>query len=139
MFVSMSPTWRTYLACITLNHMFVFLLAILLHSWSTSTFQYANNFMLGSMASLAPQPSPRPPQPTIGKVSMVYGGHSVYERALASHEEHNRRLNYPIVILRKPILDGIWNKLFFLISTRCLFDLDPYISATEQGGPHRLR
>ncbi|BDD64102.1 hypothetical protein MAP00_008949 [Monascus purpureus] len=56
------------------------------------------------------------PQPVIGKVTMIYGNHTVYERALDTHREHGRRLGYPLTVLRKPILDGVWNKCAILLS-----------------------
>lgn len=52
----------------------------------------------------------------IGKVTMLYGNTSVYERAFRTHEEHSRRLGYPLLTLRKPVLDGVWNKYFVLLS-----------------------
>ncbi|RLL95655.1 hypothetical protein CFD26_103412 [Aspergillus turcosus] len=54
--------------------------------------------------------------PTIGKVTMMYGDNSIYERTLETHKEHSRRLGYPITVLRNPILDGYWNKLAILQS-----------------------
>lgn len=50
---------------------------------------------------------------------MVYGGlkADAFEKALESHEEHSRRHNYPMFVLRKPILDGVWNKPLNLLST----------------------
>ncbi|PGH13257.1 hypothetical protein AJ80_06366 [Polytolypa hystricis UAMH7299] len=46
---------------------------------------------------------------------MLYGNHTIYERALRTHEEHSRRLGYPLVVLRDPILDGYWNKYAILM------------------------
>ncbi|GFG13353.1 glycosyltransferase 6 [Aspergillus udagawae] len=54
--------------------------------------------------------------PTIGKVTMIYGNISIYERTLETHKEHSRRLGYPLTVLRNPILNGIWNKLAILQS-----------------------
>jgi hypothetical protein len=48
---------------------------------------------------------------------MIYGGRTIYDMALASHEEHSRRHNYPMFILRDPIIDGIWNKPLIILST----------------------
>ncbi|EAL84784.1 glycosyltransferase family 34 protein [Aspergillus fumigatus Af293] len=62
----------------------------------------------------APGATQRPP--TIGKVTMIYGNHSIYERTLETHKEHSRRLGYPLTVLRNPILHGIWNKLAILQS-----------------------
>ncbi|KAK1147848.1 hypothetical protein N8T08_000361 [Aspergillus melleus] len=57
-----------------------------------------------------------PPQPVVGKVSMIYGNHSIYERGLETHREHARRHGYPLFVLRRPILDGVWNKYAILLS-----------------------
>ena len=57
------------------------------------------------------------PQPTIGKVTMIYGNNTIYEQALQTHEEHSRRLGYAMFVLRKPVLDGVWNKYVALLST----------------------
>lgn len=47
----------------------------------------------------------------IGKVSMLYGDpHPIYERALATHEYHANRWNYPMLVCRRPLLDGMWTK-----------------------------
>ncbi|KAL4873559.1 hypothetical protein BDV12DRAFT_80716 [Aspergillus spectabilis] len=56
------------------------------------------------------------PQPTVGKVMMIYGNNTVYERAVETHKEHCRRLGYPLFLLRREVLDGVWNKLAYLIS-----------------------
>lgn len=56
------------------------------------------------------------PQAVIGKVTMLYGNSSVYERAFQTHQEHSRRLGYPLMALRSPVLDGVWNKYFALLS-----------------------
>ncbi|KAJ5726493.1 galactosyl transferase GMA12/MNN10 family protein [Penicillium malachiteum] len=56
-------------------------------------------------------------RPRVGKVSMIYGDRPIYNRALASHEEHSRRHNYPMSILRTPIIDRKWNKYLILLST----------------------
>ncbi|KAF2815014.1 uncharacterized protein BDZ99DRAFT_348897, partial [Mytilinidion resinicola] len=51
----------------------------------------------------------------IGKVMMQFGHRSpVYDRALRSHERHNKIHNYPLHILRYPILDGIWAKAAYI-------------------------
>lgn len=47
---------------------------------------------------------------------MIYGNNSVYERAIETHKEHCNRLGYPLFILRREVLDGVWNKLAYLIS-----------------------
>jgi hypothetical protein len=47
---------------------------------------------------------------------MIYGNNTVYERAIATHKEHCRRLGYPLFLLRRQVLDGVWNKLAYLVS-----------------------
>ncbi|KAJ5689009.1 galactosyl transferase GMA12/MNN10 family protein [Penicillium macrosclerotiorum] len=47
---------------------------------------------------------------------MIYGDFPIYEKALVSHEEHGRRLNYPVSVLRDPIIDGVWNKPLAILS-----------------------
>ncbi|KAL4946093.1 hypothetical protein BDV06DRAFT_183114 [Aspergillus oleicola] len=56
------------------------------------------------------------PRPTVGKVMMIYGNNAVYQRAVATHKEHCRRLGYPLFLLQSEVLDGVWNKLAYLIS-----------------------
>jgi hypothetical protein len=58
------------------------------------------------------------PRAKIGKVMMVYGNGSneIYERAIRTHEEHCRRLGYPIFVLRNSMLQGYWNKNAILLS-----------------------
>lgn len=58
------------------------------------------------------------PNSKIGKVMMVYGNSSneIYERAIKTHEEHCRRLGYPLFVLRNPILEGYWNKNAIILS-----------------------
>lgn len=55
-------------------------------------------------------------QPIVGKVTMIYGNNSIYERALETHQEHSRRLGYPLLVLHRPILDGTFNKYAILLS-----------------------
>lgn len=56
------------------------------------------------------------PQAIIGKVTMLYGNNLVYERAFQTHQEHSHRWGYPLLALRNPVLDGVWNKNFVLLS-----------------------
>ncbi|KAL4787119.1 hypothetical protein BJX76DRAFT_354528 [Aspergillus varians] len=56
------------------------------------------------------------PQPTIGKVMMIYGNNSVYQRAVETHKDHCQRLGYPLFLLQREVLDGVWNKLAYLSS-----------------------
>lgn len=47
---------------------------------------------------------------------MIYGNNSIYERGLKTHEEHSRRFGYPLSVLRRPIVDGTFNKYAALLS-----------------------
>lgn len=47
---------------------------------------------------------------------MIYGNHSIYGRALKTHQEHSRRHGYPLSVLRRPIVDGTFNKYAALLS-----------------------
>ncbi|RJE20397.1 hypothetical protein PHISCL_07268 [Aspergillus sclerotialis] len=48
---------------------------------------------------------------------MIYGNNTIYEQALQTHEDHSRRLGYVMFVMRKPVLDGVWNKYVALLST----------------------
>lgn len=53
----------------------------------------------------------------IAKVSILYGHpNAVYERALRTHEAHDRLHNYPIYVVREQILDGLWTKPAYILS-----------------------
>ena len=55
--------------------------------------------------------------PVIGKVTIVTGGeNSVYERALRTHEAHNRIHSYPMHVLRQSILNDVWSKPAYILS-----------------------
>jgi hypothetical protein len=47
---------------------------------------------------------------------MIYGNHSIYERGLRTHKEHSRRFDYLLFVLRRPIVDGTFNKYAALLS-----------------------
>ncbi|KAI9806044.1 MAG: hypothetical protein M1833_004451 [Piccolia ochrophora] len=57
-------------------------------------------------------------QPTIGKVTILFGGdvNPTYERALSTHETHNRKHNYPMHVLRHGILNDVWTKPAYILS-----------------------
>ena len=55
--------------------------------------------------------------PVVGKVTIVTGGESsVYERALRTHEAHNRIHSYPMHVLRQSILNDVWSKPAYILS-----------------------
>lgn len=56
-------------------------------------------------------------QPTIGKVTISFGeGDEVYERAIQSHELHNRQMGYSQFILRERLVPGLWSKHAYIFS-----------------------
>ena len=69
---------------------------------------------------MSPLEVEKPPQseplPTIGKVTMIYGNRSIYERGLKTHQEHGRRFGYPVSVLRKPVMSGTYSKCAILLS-----------------------
>lgn len=53
----------------------------------------------------------------IGKVSLLYGDpNPVYERALRTHEVHNRIHGLRQFVLREQVVDGVWNKPAYILS-----------------------
>lgn len=54
-------------------------------------------------------------RPDVAKVSMLYGENELYVRALDTHCHHAKRHGYPMYVLRKELVGGIWNKLLYLI------------------------
>lgn len=58
-------------------------------------------------------------RPFVGKCSIVFGNlspQSVFERALRTHEVHNKMHGYPLHVLRQPLLDDVWTKPAFILS-----------------------
>ncbi|KAJ9664190.1 hypothetical protein H2198_000408 [Neophaeococcomyces mojaviensis] len=56
------------------------------------------------------------PITSIAKVSMLYGGSNpLYERALATHEPHNKNFGYPFFVLREQTLPGYWSKPAYML------------------------
>ena len=53
----------------------------------------------------------------IGKVTILFGTLSqAYERALRTHELHDRLNNYPLHVLRYSLLDDVWTKPAYILS-----------------------
>lgn len=53
----------------------------------------------------------------IAKVTILFHGKDpTYVRAIQSHQAHNRRFGYPLLVLRHAILDGIWSKPAYLLA-----------------------
>ena len=61
--------------------------------------------------------STTPPKSDIGKVTIVFGGQNpTYERAVRTHEVHNKRFGYPLHVLRHGILSDVWTKPAYILS-----------------------
>lgn len=55
--------------------------------------------------------------PTIGKMTIMFGDDNpTYERALKTHEVHNRLHGYPVYVLRQEILYDVWTKPAYILS-----------------------
>ena len=58
-----------------------------------------------------------PARADIGKVTILFGGtNPTYERAVRTHEVHNKRFGYPLHILRHGILSDVWTKPAYILS-----------------------
>ncbi len=56
-------------------------------------------------------------RPRIAKCTIMFGTtNPVYERALRSHQTHNRQHNYPMYVLRQSIFDDVWSKPAYILS-----------------------
>jgi hypothetical protein len=56
-------------------------------------------------------------QPIVGKVTISFGEpDAVYERAIRSHEQHNKKMEYPQFVLKERVLSGLWSKHAYIIS-----------------------
>ncbi|GME25725.1 Lactonase 7-bladed beta propeller [Neofusicoccum parvum] len=54
----------------------------------------------------------------IGKITVLYGDpNPTYERALRTHELHSRIHGMRQLVLREQVVDGVWNKPAFILST----------------------
>ncbi|KAF2157294.1 glycosyltransferase family 34 protein, partial [Myriangium duriaei CBS 260.36] len=52
----------------------------------------------------------------VGKVTIIFGGAPTYERAVRTHELHDRIHGYPLHVLRHGILDDVWSKPAYILS-----------------------
>ena len=53
--------------------------------------------------------------PMVAVVSMLYGDNDYYIRAINTHIRHAERFGYPAYVLRNEIIDGVWNKLAYMM------------------------
>lgn len=61
------------------------------------------------------EPDHQPGRPDVAKVTMLYGENELYVRAIDTHIQHAKRHGYPAYVLRKELINGIWNKLLYLM------------------------
>ena len=52
----------------------------------------------------------------VGKCTIIFGGASIYERAVRTHELHDRLHGYPLHVLRHGILDDVWSKPAYILN-----------------------
>lgn len=54
---------------------------------------------------------------TIGKVTVLFHGRDpTFIRAIQTHEAHNRRFGYPLLVLRHGLVDDVWTKPATILS-----------------------
>lgn len=52
----------------------------------------------------------------IAKATMLFDPNDLYERALDTHRHHNAKHGYKLKVLDRPVTEGYWNKLLYLLS-----------------------
>lgn len=52
----------------------------------------------------------------IGKCTILFNGNSFWERAIKTHEEHDRLHGYRLHVLRQNLLDDVWSKPAYILS-----------------------
>ena len=56
-------------------------------------------------------------QPVVGKITISFGEpEEVYERAIRSHESHNKAMGYTQFVLRERLVPGLWSKHAYIFS-----------------------
>ncbi|KAF4554186.1 Hypothetical protein D9617_5g070630 [Elsinoe fawcettii] len=55
-------------------------------------------------------------RPSVGKVTIIFGGAAIYERALKTHIVHDRMHGYPLHVLRHGMLDDVWSKPAYILN-----------------------
>lgn len=82
----------------------------------------ASSSYISAAAEETIEPAPNSPftvhkKASIGKVTIITGGtNPTYERALKSHQRHNRLHGYPLHVLRQGILESVWSKPAYILS-----------------------
>lgn len=54
-------------------------------------------------------------RPRVAIASMLYGDNELYKRAINTHLRYAKRHGYQAYVLRKELINGVWNKLAYLI------------------------
>lgn len=52
----------------------------------------------------------------VGKCTIIFGNAPMYERAVRTHEAHDRMHGYPLHVLRQSMLDDVWSKPAYVLS-----------------------
>ncbi|KAK8200928.1 hypothetical protein M8818_006247 [Zalaria obscura] len=52
----------------------------------------------------------------IGKCTIIFGGAAIYDRAVRTHETHDRVHGYPLHVLRESMMDSVWSKPAYILS-----------------------
>ncbi|KAK5114035.1 hypothetical protein LTR85_010341 [Meristemomyces frigidus] len=52
----------------------------------------------------------------IGKCTILFNGNSFWERAIRTHEQHDRLHGYRLHVLRQNLLDDVWSKPAYILS-----------------------
>jgi hypothetical protein len=62
-------------------------------------------------------PSSSKKQAIIGKMTISFGEpNEIYDRAIRSHELHNKNMEYPQFVLRERLMSGLWSKHAYIFS-----------------------
>lgn len=88
---------------------------------STSTGQHAVNtstpMSLGEyIADGIPESERLGARTRVGKCTILFNGNSFWERAIRTHEEHDRLHGYRLHVLRQQLLDDVWSKPAYILS-----------------------
>lgn len=52
----------------------------------------------------------------VGKCTILFNGNSYWERAIRTHEQHDRLHGYRLHVLRQHLLDDVWSKPAYILS-----------------------
>jgi hypothetical protein len=52
----------------------------------------------------------------VGKCTILFNGNSFWERAISTHEHHDRIHGYRLHVLRQQLLDDVWSKPAYILS-----------------------